>query len=157
MMRRAIGLLIAAVGMCGCASTSQISTVQFPLTCTNQNGVTRIWHSMQEGDASEGNVKTVAGPNGTMISSASTTGTVDKLATPPAVDLRQIVWGSIANGMDPVDAARMFGPWTIEDQVHATRMAGPVTADPSSCFARAAARRRDYRPRAAPPVFASSQ
>jgi hypothetical protein len=75
---------------------------------------------MQEGDASEGNVKTVAGPNGTMISSASTTGTVDKLATPPAVDLRQIVWGSIANGMDPVDAARMFGPWTIEDQVHAT-------------------------------------
>jgi hypothetical protein len=76
-----------------------------PVTCTNQSGLTRTWSSLPSGTSS--------GLSGG--SQSSTKGSIDKSAGPPPVDIKYPVLSAIAEGIDPVDAARQFGLLTIED------------------------------------------
>lgn len=85
--------------LCGCG------TGFTPVTCTNQYGVTRTWSSLPSGIS--------GGLFG--ASQASIQGSIDKSAGPPPVNIRYPVLSAIAEGVDPVDAARMFGLITIAD------------------------------------------
>lgn len=100
-------LLVPFAGLFLCACGSGFT----PVTCSNQSGLTRTWSSLPSGTW-EG------APFGG--SQASISGSIDKTAGPPPVDPKYPVLSAIADGIDPVDAARQFGLLTIEDVAHAT-------------------------------------
>ncbi len=116
-MRPLLLVLFAGVLLCACGSSFT------PVTCTNQAGVTRTWNALP------------AGTPGSFLdgqSQASTTGSIDKTGTPPAVNVKYPVLSAIADGIDPVDAARQFGLMTIADVANATPAQIASAQDPST-------------------------
>jgi hypothetical protein len=112
-------LLVPFAGFLLCACGNGFT----PVTCTNQAGVTRTWTSLPSG---------TSGSLLSGLSRASTTGSIDKTGTPPAVNIKYPVLSAIADGIDPVDAARQFGLMTIADVANATPAQIASAQDPST-------------------------
>ena len=101
--------LVAGLWLCACSPEGAV-TVASSVTCTNPAGVTRTWFPLGSAPGGSGSESTAAAaPNYGGKSSPN-----------PAVDPKDIVYGTISRGLDPLDAARLFGPLTIPDEAHAT-------------------------------------
>jgi hypothetical protein len=112
-------LLVPFAGFLLCACGSGFT----PVICTNQAGVTRTWTSFPSG---------TSGSLLSGLSRASTTGSIDKTGAPPEVNVKFPVLSAIADGIDPVDAARQFGLMTIADVANATPAQIASAQDPTS-------------------------
>ena len=116
-MRAIILVPFAGLLLCACGGGFT------PVTCTNQSGVTRTWSSLPSG---------TSGAALSGHSEASVTGSIDKTSAQPPVNPKYPVLSAIADGIDPVDAARQFGLMTIEDVADATPAEIASAQDPAT-------------------------
>jgi hypothetical protein len=98
--------LIAGCLLCACGGNPTV-------TCTNQAGVSRTW---QKGPTS-GSPCCTGGSGGNSVTSSVSKSAA---AQSPPQDPRYPVLNAIADGIDPITAAKQFGLWTLH---------GPIITD----------------------------
>lgn len=120
MRRRRISIIVlicasAALGLGAWVIAS--ATARASVTCTNDAGVARTWTTasgrLQFGGAGSASASAAAPKE---VSAADKAAYHAAIASPAQViaQLQQVYVGdAIDNGVDPVTAARQFGPWTV--------------------------------------------
>ena len=125
-MNRRLQLLLAVLPLLvAAAAVWALVPRTSSVTCTNTAAVTRTWTSTTAGSfAGPGSASAEAvGPSAYPDQKGSVqTGPVSP-AQELALKQKAYVTDAIANGLDPVTAARQFGPWTLPSGATAAEMA----------------------------------
>lgn len=114
-MRTRFLLLIPALAVVGGIAWSVVPRVPAAVTCTSNAGVTRTWTTPPGGRGNPG--ASSAEAPGPSLSPADKLRYVPVALTPAqelALKQKVFVTDAIAQGFDPVTAARQFGPWTVQ-------------------------------------------
>src|ERR1700676_1629085 len=97
-----------ALGLGGWAIARAAFPAATSVTCTNDAGATRTWTSPPA---------QFGGSAGSLSASAAAPGGGSKTSPPHPPTFADLQWtmvgSAIAGGIDPVTAARQFGPWTV--------------------------------------------